>query len=582
MKIFTKAGLLTGTFYCSTLFAQAQKIQTPPLPADQRMTWQSLRKPGNDETTPAYYPRFKSTIATTANASAGTIIDEKDVRVFPSPNVQSEVHISINHNNPKNLIASANTLLGADKGRHIYNQGYYFSFDGGYSWSGADFLQTAPINNVAGDPSTGIAENGTAIITTINFSQELFDYGYLFQKSNNGGNTWSDAVEGINYHTNFGFDKQMMAVDNGAESPYKNYFYDAYTDFSIGGGAVVFNRSKDLGQTFSTPIIIRNQVTGFGQGTNVQTGPNGEVYVCWADHNEVQFPYRADALGFNRSLNGGVSFGTSRRVFTYNGTRTFGIDSTYNYVRVADFPSMAVDKSTGKYRGRIYVTYPTLSSNDKSIIEVRWSDDKGNTWSDPVEVGIKKSTQNFFPWIATDDVNGDVWVVYFAFDTKTKFETNTYVALSTDGGTTWENQKVSDVSHITEPINNKLFALGYAGDYIGITAYNKKAYPTWQDQRNGTWQLYVSPVSRKNVEAKPVSRSDYLKVSPNPFNSSIIVTLEKGDANKIELINQSGIVIKQWQNALSKNLNVADVPKGVYLLKVTGKDNVYTQKILKE
>ena len=523
---YTKIYLLAATLFCCTsLIAQTQK--TPPLPTDKRMTWQSLRNTTTNKSIPDFQPQFKPTLATKANASQGTIVDSKDVRVFPSPNVQSEVHISINHKNPNNLIASANTLLGAKKGRVIYNQGYYFSKNGGQSWSGADFLQTAPLDDVAGDPSTGFAANGTAIITTINFSEQLFDYGYLFQKSSNGGDTWSDAVEGINYNTNFGFDKQMMGVDNDKNSPYKNYFYDAYTDFSFGGGEVVFNRSEDLGNSFSSPVIIRNQVAGFGQGTNVQTGPNGEVYVCWADHNKVVFPYRADALGFTRSLDGGKNFSTSKRVFNYKGTRTFSDDSTYNYVRIADFPSMAVDKSNGAHRGRIYVTYPTLSDNvpNKSIIEVRWSDDKGNTWSDGMEVNIPRSTQNFFPWIATDDVTGDVWVVYFAFDKPTPFETNTYVALSTDGGATWQNQKVSDVPHITEPINNTFFAEGYSGDYIGITAYNGKAYPIWQDQRNGTWQLYCSTVTKSSVTA--TASQFNLTVYPNPFNNNIVVNLPK-------------------------------------------------------
>ena len=41
--------------------------------------------------------------------------------------------------------------------------------------------------------------------------------------------------------------------------------------------------------------------------------------------------------------------------------------------------------------------------------------------------------------------------------------------------------------------------------------------------------------------------------------------------------------MKQWQKISSNNLNVADVPRGNYVLKVTGADNkIYSQKILKE
>jgi len=585
MKILnTKIYLLIGTLLCTaTLFAQTQTSQTPPVPKDPRISWPTRRdlKPG--ETLPPFNPQLKSTLVTKANASDGAIVDGMDVRVFPSPNPQSEVHISINHKDPNNLIASANTGLGLYGGKFFYNQGYYYSWDGGYTWSGADFLQTAPRNYVLGDPSTGIAANGTVIITSIGFDVNQFSYTYWFQKSRNGGNTWSNAKSGINYQT-FGFDKDMMGVDNDPHSPYANNFYMSYTDFSFGGGEVIFNRSTDLGQTFSSPIIIRNQVAGFGQGTNVQTGPNGEVYVCWADHDSVVFPYRADALGFARSMDGGANFSSSKRVFNYSGTRTFGTDPTYNYVRVSDFPAMAVDKSNGWHRGRIYVTYPALKNDTgKSIIEVRWSDDKGDTWSNPVKVNIPRGRENFFPWIATDDATGDVWVVYYSFDTPTQYETNTYVALSTDGGATWQNQKVSDVSHITQPVDNNYFAYGYAGDYIGITAYGRKAYPAWMDERNGTWQIYVSPVSKSSMTAAQPTLQSNLTVGPNPFNSNLSVNLAKGTVGKIELVNQSGVTLKLWQNAKTTTLNVSDVPRGSYLLKVTGTDNkVYTQKIIKE
>src|SRR5262249_40206389 len=140
--------------------------------------------------------KFNSSITTKANVSTSSITDTKDIRVFPSPNIQSEVHISINKQNPDNLLASANTLLGASGGNLLYNQGYYFSLDGGKSWSGADFLQNAPELSILGEPSTAFTARGQAILTTIDFNESEFSYGYFFQLSRNGGNTWSHVVEG--------------------------------------------------------------------------------------------------------------------------------------------------------------------------------------------------------------------------------------------------------------------------------------------------------------------------------------------------------------------------------------------------
>jgi len=52
--------------------------------------------------------------------------------------------------------------------------------------------------------------------------------------------------------------------------------------------------------------------------------------------------------------------------------------------------------------------------------------------------------------------------------------------------------------------------------------------------------------------------------------------------NAVQLINESGAVVKQWNKVTSDVLNVADVPAGAYILKIIGKENkVYTQKIIK-
>jgi len=59
---------------------------------------------------------------------------------------------------------------------------------------------------------------------------------------------------------------------------------------------------------------------------------------------------------------------------------------------------MAVDKSNSTVRGRIYVCYPEFDANQRSIIRVRSSDNRGVTWTNPVTVSIANATQSFFPW----------------------------------------------------------------------------------------------------------------------------------------------------------------------------------------
>jgi hypothetical protein len=68
---------------------------------------------------------------------------------------------------------------------------------------------------------------------------------------------------------------------------------------------------------------------------------------------------------------------------------------------------MAVDKSCGDFRGRIYIAYPEFENENstRSVIRVRFSDNNGNIWSTPTTINIPNGRQNWFPWIAVDDLN---------------------------------------------------------------------------------------------------------------------------------------------------------------------------------
>ena len=455
-----------------------------------------------------------NTIPTTPN-SPSTITDNVDVRIFPSTTIQSEVHISVNRINPNNVIASCNTIF-PNIGFSDFNQGHYFTTDGGLTWQGDDILQNSAGVDIEGDPSTAFSSNGSAYISTMTgFSpcNGQTTIGYLTQSSTNQGLTWTGLTAAAN---NGCFDKEMIGIDDQPGSAFANNIYGAWTNFTPGNIRIQFNRSINNGNTYSLPITISNSI---GQGANVQTGPTGQVYVCWADYNNNETGARG--LGFCRSLNGGVTFTNSQRIFNYSGirnlnTNTDGSSPTFNNTRINDFPAMSVDKSNGIHGGRIYVTYAAHENgNGKAIVQVAWSDNQGDTWSNPVTVSIPTGRQNWFPWIAVDNCNGEIWVDYYSFDTPSGFGTNTYVAHSVDGGLNWENQRVSDVNHITQSIIAPNIAAGYAGDYIGITAFGGRAYPIWMDNRNGTWQLYCSPVTSNLNSYSIVGDNSFCTTSAN-------------------------------------------------------------------
>lgn len=471
-----------------TAYAQST-YEKYALPVQADPTKRPLQKPPNSPSAP-----------NTANRLTDGQND--DIRLLSTTNQQAEVHISIDKSSACNLIASANTLVNG-----TIQQGYYYSQDGGATWLGSDRLPNNAIS--AGDPSTAYDAGGFAYLAAMTPGPN----GYGIQTSSTKGRTWTNQVRASGPTSNF--DKEMIAADNSPRSPYANNLYAAWTNFT-GSTTVEFNRSTDRGNTFSTPIVLKN---GFGQGTNVQTGLNGEVYVCWADYSTGAVP--ANGIGFALSTNGGVNFSAPKVAFGYSGIRVSGTNPIFNNTRVNDFPAMAVDKGP-THPGRIYIVYPTKENgNGKAIIQVRYSDNQGTSWSPAVTASIANGRQNWFPWIAVDDVTGEVSVVYYSFDTASGFNTNTYVAYSHDGAASFSNLKVSDVMHTTAPIPG--YAGGYSGDYLGITAYDGKAYPVWSDNRSGTWQLYTSPIVTAYMIAGPdqfCSGNSSYSIANSPANFS--------------------------------------------------------------
>jgi hypothetical protein len=136
-----------------------------------------------------------------------------------------------------------------------------------------------------------------------------------------------------------------------------------------------------------------------------------------------------------------------------------------------------------------------LTAANVTDIFISHSDDNGAHWSTPARVADQFvfPVDRFNHWMSVDPTNGDVNVAFYDTRNDTtgaRYQTDYYLARSTDGGATFPNAdiRVSTVSS-NEHDCNGLFpcqAINYGnqqGDYEGLVSFGGVSYPIWTDSR---------------------------------------------------------------------------------------------------
>ena len=431
--------------------------------------------------------------------------DSPDVPVTDENSTQSENSIFVDPTDPDHVLQSNNSTqnpVGT-----LYGANYFFSYDFGLTWDGS--VQGAGGSN-SGDPTTAISLTGRQYVGFIHSN-----YGQGVSYSDDGVN-WTSVIADAGSGSSI-LDKNHMWIDNSPASPYEGNVYSAWTDF---GGSNDSNieivYSDDNGLSYSSAINISSGV-GAGshdQGVNIQTGPDGQVYAVWAIYDS--WPSDESAMGFAKSLDGGATWEAPQRIISnIRGVRT---SETSKNHRVNSFPSMACDIGGD---GTLYVVWanigePGVNSGPDIDVYMIKSIDEGDTWSEPVRVSQDEPGQgneSYFPWITCDPETGALSVIYYDDRNVGGNQNEVFCANSFDGGETWEDFRVSDVSFTPSPIPG--LAGGYMGDYLGINARDARVYPVWTDTRTGVAMTYTSPYETNNL--------------PRPADLTAQITFETGE-----------------------------------------------------
>lgn len=367
---------------------------------------------------------------------------------------QVEPSICINPKNTNEIIAGT-----------VMND-YYYSLDGGSTWTAKSIKCKYGVN---GDPCMLIDTLGRYFYFHLsNIKGESLVGGIASQYSKKiSGKGWKHGhtVANGKFH-----DKQWACLDPRTNHIYMTWTqFDAYdsrkeTDYSN----ILFSKTED-GQNWSDPVDISffagdcrdNDKTA--EGAVPAIGPNGEIYVVWS---------RDDSLWFNVSLDDGKTW-MEREQFIVSQPGGWVIDIPAIY-RCNGLPVTMCDLSNSAHKGTVYVNWiDAANGTDNYDVWLLKSTDGGKTWSDRIKVnGEDNNRHQFLTWMTIDQTNGYLYFVYYDRRNYDDYQTDVYLAVSKDGGGSFQEYKISESPF--EP-NPRVFF----GDYTNISVHKGVIRPIW-------------------------------------------------------------------------------------------------------
>jgi hypothetical protein len=263
---------------------------------------------------------------------------------------------------------------------------------------------------------------------------------------------------------------------------YSDFVIDDTAPLGFTSASIKAVRCDNSLTTCTSPIDI-STVDEDVQFSDVTIGPDGRVYVTWARiDGELEQTAQTFTIKVRIAEPGSTTFGAEKVIATEELPIPFGGFLNANDFRVATYPKNAVAIVGGE--PRIFVVWdacrfrPLDSVCEEAHIKLVWSDDFGDTWSDPKEVS--RGGNNYFPSIDWDDEagQGDLALTWFSnrrdaqFDNRQDVE---FATVSATNPTTVKDRKVL-TRRMNETESDPVLGGFFIGDYIEVSAFHGRAW----------------------------------------------------------------------------------------------------------
>jgi hypothetical protein len=497
------------------------------------------------------------------------------------PNIQisadfnpNEPSICLDPKNPARIVAGANL------------NNVYVSADTGQTWTAGQL--SSPFG-VWGDPVLGVDTAGAFYFLHLsNPPVGSWIDRIVCQKSVDGGQSWSPGAF-MGHNGQKAQDKEWIAVD-----PATNHLYVSWTEFDDYGSAspldssrILFSKSTDGGLNWSEARQL-NEVSGdcvdsdnTTEGAVPSVGPNGEVYVAWAG---------PAGLVFDRSLDGGLTWlADDIAVDPFPGGWDYTVPGLQ---RCNGLPVTACDRSGGPDHGAIYINWSDQRNGaGDTDVWLTKSTDGGQTWSPPRRVNNDPAGRHqFLTWMQVDQATGWLWFVFYDRRHYTDLRTDVYMAVSRDGGTTFQNFKVSETPFI--PSTGQFF-----GDYNNVTVHDNVVRPMWtrmEGLNTSVWTALIDVAALNTVGTGPAPEEAAFSVQsgyPNPASDEVWIPfrIRRSTAVTLQVTDPQGRVLHTvFENRMYDYgkytehipLRELGLPGGTYSIVVKGGGKVLARRVV--
>ena len=419
-----------------------------------------------------------------------------DIEVERSAFVNPEGFIDVS-NSPTvayNPARTGNVVVGYRKDRPDYSALLAYSDNNGHSWDHtmlplpADITGCAASNNEPCPfaPDLAFAPDGTLYVTYVNLVGNGNRPDNLWMASStDGGRTLSPPTRIAGALT------FMPRVTVDPKGPVYATWLQAdevgLLRFSGGPPQIVTARSDDGGRTFAPPVTVSDPQRERVLAPSPVVADDGDLVLMYQDlkgnrrdfENQpgpaAELPF---ALVLTRSTDGGRTFAPGTELES-------DILATRRFLPfLPEMPQLAASPD-----GKLYATWADGRDGDDDVF-LRSSSDGGASWSEPVKVNDNGAdgTAQFLPNVEVGPGNR-VSIVFLdgRNDPQHKKLLDAYLATSSDGGTTFDNFRLS-VRSFDESIG-PTFGEAYGTDFgtkLGLADGDGKLFAAWVDTSAGT------------------------------------------------------------------------------------------------